>query len=280
MDRKIRLAGVFVDTRAFFIENETLAAAVRYSTEHTQYYPADAYPPIGRQADAAASVTVSRRKTFEAAVLFKAQHPHSTVTVLNFASATNPGGGVRNGSSAQEESLCRCSTLYPALDQPRLWNDYYLPNRASGDVLHTDACIYSPGVVICKTDEAFPQRMPERDFVTVDVITCAAPNLRREPANAHNPGDGDAVQISARELYDLHLRRARHILHIAAANGTDILVLGAFGCGAFCNDPNVVAQAYADALQDYARYFLQIDFAIYCREWETENYDAFRQTIL
>ena len=209
----------------------------------------------------------------------QAEYPSKKVTVLNFASATNPGGGVKNGSSAQEESLCRCSTLYPALNQQRLWDCYYLPNRASGDALHTDACIYTPFVTICKTDEDYPQRLSEEDFLVVDVITCAAPNLRSQPANIHNPGDGNAAHISPEELYELHLRRAKHILHVSAANGTDVLVLGAFGCGAFRNDPAVVAKAYADALADYALYFERIDFAIYCRDWETENYDAFKRAL-
>lgn len=277
MDRKARLTDIFSDTQTFYTQNAALASAVRYSAENTKYYPADVYPPIAGQADADGRITVSKSKTFEAAMRLHAEYPDAKIAVLNFASATTPGGGVKNGSSAQEESLCRCSTLYTALNQQRLWDLYYLPNRASGNALHTDACIYSPGVVICKSDELFPQRLAEKDFVTVDVITCAAPNLRSEPSNIHNPGEGNAVCIGAQELSALHLSRAKHILHIAAANGADVLVLGAFGCGAFRNDPAIVAAAYAEAVREYARYFLQIDFAVYCREWETENYDAFRK---
>jgi len=48
------------------------------------------------------------------------------------------------------------------------------------------------------------------------------------------------------------------------------------GCGAFQNDPFIVALAYKIALWEYARYFDTAEFAIYCRQWETENYDAFR----
>lgn len=58
---------------------------------------------------------------------------------MNFASAVNPGGGVRSGSSAQEESLCRYSTLYPTLNQQFLWKKYYEVNRQANDPLHTDA---------------------------------------------------------------------------------------------------------------------------------------------
>ena len=83
--------------------------------------------------------------------------------------------------------------------------------------------------------------------------------------------------ILAEELYQIHLKRAKHILHIAALNNVEILILGAFGCGAFRNDPNVVAKAYKDALEEYKKSFFLIDFAIYTRPDEEENYLAFKR---
>ncbi len=207
------------------------------------------------------------------------EHPEWKIAVLNFASATNPGGGVETGSSAQEESLCRCSTLYPTLIQDWLWQQYYQKNRDAHDNLHTDACIYSPGVIICKTDDAYPERMKEKDWVTVDVITCAAPNLRLQPGNLHNPEYGVPKKIGPEDLYRLHLQRAKHILHVAALNHADVLVLGAFGCGAFANDPHVVAKANADALKENKGRFRCIEFAIYCQPHETVNYDAFKRAL-
>lgn len=282
MDRKARLVDIFRDTQQFYTENAVLRGAVESSRKATKFYKADEYPLLGKREDGTKKdqqVRVTKHKTFEAALMLHNECPDKRIAVLNFASATNPGGGVRTGSSAQEESLCRCSTLYPTLDRRWLWDQYYTPNRASGDVRHTDDCIYSPGIVICKTDESFPQRVSEAEFVTIDVISCAAPNLRQKPGNWHNPESGAAVKMSEKELYDLHLKRAKHILHIAAANGVDMLVLGAFGCGAFSNDPNVVAKAYNDALPDYLACFDVIEFAIYCRPQETINYDAFKRHI-
>ena len=275
MDRRERLITIFNDTQAFIRENTTLEAAAKQSRDAVVIYGVEDYPVIPKIRKSG-SVSVTKSRTFEAAVRLSGEFPRSKVAVLNFASATNPGGGVTRGSTAQEECLCRCSTLYPTLDQRKLWNRYYLPNRAANDPLHTDVCIYSPGVIICKTDESFPRRLPEEQFVAVDVLTCAAPNLRREPSNYHNPDASAPAAITGKELYDLHVRRAKHILHIAAANGVDCLVLGAFGCGAFENDPNIVAKAYAAAIEEYRRYFDVIEFAIYCREWETGNYDAFK----
>lgn len=275
MDMRERLTEIFEDTQAFYTQDPALAKAVRHGREAVRFYPADAELPMPA-ARGEGRVEVTRSRTFEAAVRLHRESPDARIAVLNFASATNPGGGVRFGSSAQEESLCRCSTLYPTLDQRKLWDLFYLPNREAKDTLHTDAVIYSPGVVICKTDEAFPQRLPASQFVTVDVITCAAPNLRTDHTNRFNPGDGAAASITREALYGLHVRRAGQIFRAAAVNGADCLVLGAFGCGAFRNDPAVVAEAYAAALETYRRCFDRIEFAVFCRDRETENYDAFR----
>jgi len=220
-------------------------------------------------------IRISKNKTFEVAMKLHQEFPDKKIAVLNFASATRPGGGVKSGSSAQEESLCRCSTLFPTIDRKWLWQKYYDVNRAAQNVLHTDACIYSPGVILCKTDESIPKRMKPSDFVTVDVISCAAPNLRNEPANYHYPETGKPVRMDPDQLRSIHMKRARHIMHVAAANKVDILILGAFGCGAFANDPEIVAQAYRMAIIEYLPRFDVIEFAIYCKDHETDNYKAF-----
>ena len=305
MDRRTRLIEIFRDTQKFYRENETLAEAIRYSKENTKLYAADDYPDLpgigsgtgaesgaesaAQSSEAAekavltmvddkndiAKAEVSTSKTFEAAVRLHREYPGKRIAVLNFASAVNPGGGVKGGSSAQEERLCRCSTLYPCLDRRWLWKEYYSVNRHENNRLNTDVCIYTPGVIICKTDEDYPERVGDGDFVTVDVITCAAPDLREAPLLWTNPATGRAVRMDPERLYQLHVKRARHILHVAAANRADILVLGAFGCGAFANDPDTVARAYRRALIPYRLRFDVVEFAIYCREHETENYEAF-----
>ena len=311
--KKEQLIQVFKDTQQFYSEDKTLAAAVKYGRENTKLYEADDYPelpvlgtveslwamaddPNGSLSARAAAyqamlkiqagapndpaqrlqqIRVSKNKTFEAAMKLHQEFPDKKIAVLNFASATRPGGGVKSGSTAQEESLCRCSTLYPTIDRRWLWQKYYDVNRAAHDVLHTDACIYSPGVIICKTDESIPKRMHPSDFVTVDVISCAAPNLRNEPANYHNPETGKPVRMDPDQLRNIHMKRARHIMHVAAANKVDILILGAFGCGAFVNDPEIVAQAYRRVIREYQARFDVIEFAIYCKDFETDNYKAF-----
>lgn len=270
---------VFEDTQKFYNENEKLNKAMRESRQNTVCFQEDDYPEITNTGKGRAEVSVTRERTFECAVRLSEENPVSRIAVLNFASSSNSGGGVLQGSSAQEEALCRCSTLYPTLNQKTMWEQFYTVNRMNRNVLHTDACIYSPGIVVCKTDDYAPKRLPESDWRTVDVITCAAPNLRDNPSNAYNAETGDCSKITYAELYEIHLKRAKHIMHIAAARGVNVLVLGAFGCGAFRNDPAVVAEAYKAALIEMGKYFDKVVFAIYCGRYETENYDIFNEII-
>ena len=279
MERWERLIEIFNDTQQFYTQNAHLADAVQEAMAATKLYEADDYSGVATEKGEECRIAVTRHKSFEAAMQIHAEHPEWKIAVLNFASATSPGGGVRSGSSAQEESLCRCSTLYPTLTQVWLWNQYYQKNRDGYDNLHTDDCIYSPGIIICKTDDDYPERMEEKDWVRVDVITCAAPNLRQRPGNRHNPEYREPTIITPEEQYRLHLQRAKHILHVAAVNDADAIVLGAFGCGAFRNDPQAVAKAYADALGEYRKYFRYIEFAIYCQPNEIGNYNAFSQVL-
>lgn len=305
-DMTEKLVNVFKDTENWYSTDPGLQKAVQYGRQNTRLYKEGNDPEIpvfGRPRDPEAAedaaaadpdlrrilmgypsrdpgegrVMVTDRKTFETAMELIGKYPGKKTAVLNFASATNPGGGVKKGSRAQEESLCRCSTLYPTLDRKWLYDEYYTVNRNRGDVRYSDACIYSPGVIICKTDDDIPARMEEKDWKRVDVISCAAPNLRAKPSNKYNPGGGKPMTLSDDALYELHLKRARHIFRVAAANHVDMLVLGAFGCGAFRNDPWVVAKAYRRVTEEFRGYFDVIAYAVYCTPKDRKNYDAFRK---
>lgn len=271
---------VFRDTMAWIQDNPRLSRAVENAKSYSKLYRPEEVPALPAAGQSKKGlITVTGSRTFEAAMRLKKDQPEKKVAVLNFASATNPGGGVERGSSAQEEALCRCSTLFPCLNMPYLKENFYSFHRKRRDVRYTDACIYTPGILVIKTDTALPERMPEKDWIEADVITCAAPNLRERPYNQMNPGMGDPVRVTEGELLELHKSRARKILSVAADNGVDILVLGAFGCGEFCNDPNVVARAYRDVIPEFAGYFDEIEFAVYCSPRDMTNYEAFKRCL-
>ena len=197
--------------------------------------------------------------------------PEKRIAVLNFANAFHAGGGVTQGAGAQEESLCRTSTLYPLIYRRSLRDTFYKHHQDLGTPKATDSLIYTEGVIVCKSDTDYPERLPQDKWVSVDVITMAAPDLRHD-SNQYAAVAGNGVSMNDAELFGYHVKRAIHMLTAAAAKGADVLVLGAFGCGAFQNNPAVVAKAYKCALDVFPPVFDQIVFAIYGSD---KNYDAF-----
>ncbi|MBR4904010.1 MAG: TIGR02452 family protein [Selenomonadaceae bacterium] len=263
---KEEMVEVFQDTEEFYKTDENLKRAIIDSIKGTQFYGTKYYPPLPEKKFKKTSVSVVKRRTFEAAISMQRKHLESRIAVHNFASATNPGGSVKYGSRAQEEALCRCSTLYPVLDTEENWNNYYNVNRERNNPFYDDACIYSPEIIICKSDVDKPARLPRDKWDTVDVITIAAPNL-------HN------IDISDEGLFAIQEKRIRHMFTVVAHQGAEIFVTGAFGCGAFQNNPEVVAQAYKKVLPEFEGYFKEIVFGIYCRSNEIINYETFKRVL-
>lgn len=171
------------------------------------------------------------------------------VVLLNFASARNPGGGFLRGARAQEEELCRCSGVYRALLKAA---PYYRSNRAERSLLYTDHAIYSPRVPFVRLSATSPWL--EEPFVA-SVITAPAPNA------------GAIAQSQperAAELELTFLRRWANVLAIAEHQRHRVVVLGAWGCGAFRNDPRLVAGAARTVLSSprFAGAFDHVIFAI------------------
>ena len=271
---------IFQDTARMCETNQVLMKSIEKSIDSQEMIAEKdrfEFSEIGRYSEQC-SLIVSKKRTYEAA--FPYVRDGLKTAVLNFASSTNPGGGVVNGSSAQEESLCRCSTLYFCLKNEKMWNAFYLPHRKFGTPLHNDDCIYTPDVVVFKSDTGDPKLLQEQYWYRVNVLTCAAPNLRERPSNEMNPGEGDrAVKISSKDLQVLHEKRLRRILSIAADKGNEAIILGAFGCGAFLNDPEVVAQASKTVVNDFAYVFKKIEFAVYCGSYDQRNFLVFQRSL-
>ena len=160
------------------------------------------------------------------------------VAVLNFASARNPGGGFLNGAQAQEEALCRASALYTCLLRAP---EFYDHHRAHRDPFYSDRVIHSPAVPVFRDDRG---RLLDEPF-TAGFLTAAAPNagvvLRTAPERAPELPRALAV-------------RAERVLETAAAHGYRRLVLGAWGCGVFRNDPARVAGAFRALLGPGGRF--------------------------
>ncbi|WP_027217166.1 TIGR02452 family protein [Butyrivibrio fibrisolvens] len=269
---------IFQDTEKMCRENVRLRESIKQASENQKLIlEGDSlFATEKDKYDESAKIVVSKKKTFEAASAYKGMK----VAVHNFASATNPGGGVVKGSTAQEECLCRCSTLYSMLNVKEMWNEFYAPHRNAADPIHNDDIIYTPGVVVFKTDTAAPVVMPETQWYEIDVITCAAPNLRDNPSNPYNKNDGNRkAKISDRELLEVHEKRLKRILDVAVDNDDEVVILGAFGCGAFQNKPDIVAKAASNVIGDFLHLFKNIEFAVYCSPRDSRNYDVFKRLL-
>ncbi len=269
---------IFNDTKNWIKSDADLLASVEAAKKATTVYFEDDYPAFDRQIIKKNVITVSGCRSFEAAMKLHADNPDSKIAVMNFANAFHAGGGVTAGASAQEECLCRTSTLYPLLYRNYLRNSFYQHHHELNTPKASDSLVYIEGVVICKTDEDLPVRMPKKDWVTVDVITIAAPDLRWKSNMYAEIVDGGTYMNDA-ELFGYHVKRAIHMLTCAAAKGADTLVLGAFGCGAFENNPEVVARAYKVALHEFPKVFERIEFAVYCPPGGSRNYDVFKKEL-
>lgn len=208
------------------------------------------------------SIIVKAGTTFDAARQYCAL---GKVAVLNFANPENPGGGVALGAMAQEECLCRSSNLYLCLSNDNVFADYYLYHRSLKNHFYTDRLIYTKGVTVFKNDSPVPEILPEQDWFTVDVITCAAPYLAKRK------------YTNSTALLALFKKRVQNIFEAARDNEVDVLVLGAFGCGAFRNPPEIVAEAFRQVIceQNYLADFKQIVFAIKPAGEHCPNLSAF-----
>lgn len=171
------------------------------------------------------------------------------VLVLNFASAKNAGGGFLGGSQAQEESLARSSALYASLQtQP----EYYTTNRACRTALYTDHMILSPDVPVFREDGGPLLAEP----YVVGMLT--APAVNAGAVNDNEPANVDKILPTM-------AGRIAKALTVALRNGYEHLVLGAWGCGVFRNDPNAIAELFAQALVgegEFAGTFESVTFAV------------------
>lgn len=204
-------------------------------------------------------IILTGNRTFEAA----RQYTGKRVAVLNFAN-NHDIGGAPFSAGAQEESLCRCSTLYPCLQA--CYETFYKPHieafhKKSMTAMGNDDLIYTPNILVFKSDESEPQMLPPEEWFHVNVITSAAPECYAFPTLPPN-------------YKNIIRSRLKQVLDVAAAEGNEVLILGAWGCGAFRNPSFTVAMTFLDLLKNY-HCFETVEFAI--GDKYSKNYEAFER---
>ena len=167
---------------------------------------------------------------------------------LNFANGSETGGGFLRGATAQEEALCRSSALYATLVDDPMY-DFHRKQELWAE--SSEWAILSPNVPVFRDDRGMELDVPW----LLSFITCAAPY---------------APSVGRSRSSDLLRGRIERVLSIAQAYGYTELVLGAWGCGAFGNDPRRTARDFRSALEDeFAGAFREVVFAI--TDWSSER---------
>ncbi len=246
-------------------EPVSIRSAQRACEKGTVLYTPEALAELN-EPDASHEATrfeVSNETTLEAARRLSQEQALTKVACLNFASAKNAGGGFQSGSQAQEESLARSSGLYRSQGRARV---YYEENRDCETCLYTDHIIFSPEVPVFRDDSGQLLEQPH----TVSMITAPAVN-----AGALRQKEPDETA----EIGPVMRRRAGYVLAVAQAHACEHLILGAWGCGVFKNEPEEVAAIFAELLLNggpYANVFGTIVFAVLDRSDDQSVIAPFR----
>ncbi len=173
------------------------------------------------------------------------------ILVLNMASEFKPGGGVETGAQAQEEEIFRRTNAFMT-HPPHMYP------------LDDDEVIYSPEVYIVK-DKNY-ETLKHKEQRKVSMI--AVPAIRKPKLKRNEYIEND---------YNLMVNKIESIFKIALMNDHDSLILGALGCGAFCNPPTIVSQIFNDMIKKYKKYFKKIGFAILIvHDRDNDNINIFR----
>lgn len=276
MDGKQLRMEIFEGTQDLYQRNELLKTSVEKSCSGQEIYWEGEKIVFGTPRHSSPlKLTVSEEKTVEAAR--KYAKAGKKVCILNFASSVSPGGGVLTGEQAQEESICRVSTLYFALSDKNTAAYFYdkhweLIRKDKMNRRNTDDIIYTPGVTVVRDDTHDEIKLPENEWYQIDVITCAAPDIR-------TIGDKTEYNPDKDELFAEFVKRWKCILSAGAKHEADVLILGAFGCGVFANPPKLVAKAFCEAAIGFENYFETIEFAIYGARENNVNYQAFKDVL-
>lgn len=210
------------------------------------------------------SFTLTRKQMEMADILLP--EGHQPVLVLNLANPVNPGGGVRRGAKAQEEDLCRKSSLLLSLESD-MAQAYYNYNKSLHTYMGSDAIMITPQVEIIKDENG--ELLPES--VIVSVMTCAAPMITEGKEG-----------MSEQEYQSMVYNRIMGMLVVAAHLGYQMVVLGAFGCGAFGNDAEIVSDLFYKVMKDFdyngmklKDFFRRIDFAVMDHSRSQYNFKQF-----
>lgn len=223
---------------------ERFGEKINYSIENSMIYGGSGKAPQKSDSSNTPEMTVLNIDSTAAVMQFPG------AALLNFASYRHPGGGFITGAWAQEEAICHDSTLYNVLCE---FDDFYAENEKKlNNSLYTDRAIFSPKIVF------------ERDGKSAEcsVITCASPNFSAARGRGITAGQNEAALK----------QRVDFVITIAEENGCDTVILGAWGCGVFGQDPRLVSRLFKERLEKSS-----VKKAVFAIPGNNNNYTSFKE---
>lgn len=247
----------------YFVEEREVKIPVRYEQikEVTLYTPEQVAQLSEQDISETKSVRITLRNqdTLEAAFELhqRRKENEKPVLVLNFANPHRPGGGIRSRPGTQEEHLCVKTTVLCSLETEEAW-PFYQANLDCGTQAQTNTILISPNTMVIRN----PDLSLREDPFPIAVMTVSAPIASR------------MEQEELPNLENILRSRVRGMLRAAAVEGYTRLVLGAWGCGNFGNDPELVAKLFHEALQGY---FEEVTMAVFDNSEDKCRYSFFEK---
>ena len=259
----------------FYLNNNGKEISIKnelaYAVQNTRLYSPGDEPYIRQELNLELSkntinntttIEVENETTLHAAERLYTKEDYSYIACLNFASAKNPGGGFLKGSNAQEESLARSSGLYPTIIQ---MSELYETNRKTKTCLYTDYMIYSPDVPVFRDDYGNLLNEPYYvSFITAPAVNAGIVRAR-EPENVNR-------------IEETMKKRIEKILSLGIIHGNQAMILGAYGCGVFRNNPVDIAEYFAEFLlldKRFRNKYHKIIFAVLDSSDKKDTYKVF-----
>lgn len=259
-----KLKEVFKDTCKIFKEDMELSKQLEESMNNTLIINIDDIKSYKSEIITPINIVISNESSIDEAL--KQSSSGKSVMVLNFASAISPGGGVKNGSTAQEESLCRASGLYQCLVNQKSFYNYH---RLHKNYLYNNVIIYSPNVPVIKDNEGNLLDKPNLiSFITSPAVYAKYARM---------------FFISDEKINSVMKERINKLIDFIIEKSPDCAILGAFGCGVFKNNPNSIATMFKEAIVSRSNELnsrnIKIVFAIYDKEKTGVNYRTFHKIL-
>ncbi len=203
-----------------------------------------------------------------AATAEKIIDPNAKILLVSFGNNQQPGGKYLQGSIAQESDIFRRTTISHILDSDEVRDKCYPINDLKSDVTRV---VHTPNVHVMRSSEKSEfQFLSEAEILKYRIDLCTVSAL-----NKNDPEESRLFNASGnltREGLEITRKRIETTFQLAVKSKSDVLITGAFGCGAYDNDPFDIMDAFNEVIEKYHGAIPKVIFAVLGKD----EYQKFR----